>query len=312
MEQAKSRSSAVAPKRRLTAQSRHNNIVGYLFLAPFIIGLLVFTVYPFVYSLYLSFTEYNIVSPPQWIGIDNFVKMFTADDKFWVSFKVTLKFALVQVPLKLIFSLLVAILLSTKTKLTNVYRAAFYIPSLLGGSVAVAITWVQIWRSDGVVNKLLSSIGLPTNNWLKNPKTALYVLVLLGVWQFGSQMLIFLAGIKDVPHSLHEAAIVDGAGPIRRFFKITLPMLTPCLFFNLINGIIGSMQAFGSAFLVTQGGPMNSTLYYALYQYNQAFGYLHMGYASAMAWFLMLVIVALTALVFRSSSGWVYYQDDQA
>ncbi len=287
-------------------------MVGYLFLAPFIIGLLVFTVYPFVYSLYLSFTEYNIVSPPQWIGIDNFVKMFTADDKFWVSFKVTLKFALVQVPLKLIFSLLVAILLSTKTKLTNVYRAAFYIPSLLGGSVAVAITWVQIWRSDGVVNKLLSSIGLPTNNWLKNPKTALYVLVLLGVWQFGSQMLIFLAGIKDVPHSLHEAAIVDGAGPIRRFFKITLPMLTPCLFFNLINGIIGSMQAFGSAFLVTQGGPMNSTLYYALYQYNQAFGYLHMGYASAMAWFLMLVIVALTALVFRSSSGWVYYQDDQA
>ena len=287
-------------------------MVGYLFLAPFIIGLLVFTVYPFVYSLYLSFTEYNIVSPPQWIGIDNFVKMFTADDKFWVSFKVTLKFALVQVPLKLIFSLLVAILLSTKTKLTNVYRAAFYIPSLLGGSVAVAITWVQIWRSDGVVNKLLSSIGLPTNNWLKNPKTALYVLVLLGVWQFGSQMLIFLAGIKDVPHSLHEAAIVDGAGPIRRFFKITLPMLTPCLFFNLINGIIGSMQAFGSAFLVTQGGPMNSTLYYALYQYNQAFSYLHMGYASAMAWFLMLVIVALTALVFRSSSGWVYYQDDQA
>lgn len=310
MEQTKSR--AIASKRRMSARERHNTVAGYLFLVPFLIGLFVFTIYPFVYSLYLSFTEYSIVTPPKWIGLDNFVKMFTADDKFWISFVVTIKFALVQVPLKLIFSLLVAVLLSAKTKLTNTYRAAFYIPSLLGGSVAVAITWVQIWRSDGVVNKLLSSVGLPTNNWLKDPKTALYVLVLLGVWQFGSQMLIFLAGIKDVPQSLHEAAIVDGAGPVKRFFKVTLPMLTPCIFFNLINGIIGSMQAFGSAFLVTQGGPMNSTLYYALYQYNQAFSYLHMGYASAMAWFLMIVIVLMTALVFRSSAGWVYYQDDHA
>lgn len=302
---------AAAKKRRISPQARHNNVVGYLFLTPFLIGLFVFTMYPFVYSLYLAFTDYDIVSKSNWIGLDNFVKMFTADDKFWVSFMVTVKFALIQVPLKLIFSLLVAVILSKTTKLTNVYRAAFYIPSLLGGSVAVAITWSQLWNTDGVINKLLGVFGIPRVNWLTNPNTALYILILLGVWQFGSQMLIFLAGIKDIPQSLHEAAIVDGAGSVMRFFKITLPMLTPCLFFNLINGIIGSMQAFSSAYLITAGGPLNSTLYYGLYQYQQAFKFNHMGYASAMAWFIMLVIVTLTALVFRSSSGWVYYQDDR-
>ena len=302
---------AAAKKRRISPQARHNNVVGYLFLTPFLIGLFVFTMYPFVYSLYLAFTDYDIVSKSNWIGLDNFVKMFTADDKFWVSFMVTVKFALIQVPLKLIFSLLVAVILSKTTKLTNVYRAAFYIPSLLGGSVAVAITWSQLWNTDGVINKLLGVFGIPRVNWLTNPNTALYILILLGVWQFGSQMLIFLAGIKDIPQSLHEAAIVDGAGSVMRFFKITLPMLTPCLFFNLVNGIIGSMQAFSSAYLITAGGPLNSTLYYGLYQYQQAFKFNHMGYASAMAWFIMLVIVTLTALVFRSSSGWVYYQDDR-
>lgn len=298
-------------KKRMTRRERHDLLTGYLFLTPFLIGLFAFTIYPFFYSLYLSFTEYDILSPAKWIGLQNYVKMLTQDQKFWTSFKVTCKFALVQVPLKLVFSLLVALVLARATRLTNVYRTAFYIPSLLGGGVAVAITWKQMWRVDGMINRLLSAMGIPAVNWLNNPNTALYVLILLGVWQFGSQMLIFLAGIKDVPMSLHEAAIVDGAGPVKRFFSITLPMLTPCLFFNLVNGIIGSMQAFNSAFVVTQGGPLNSTLYYGLYQYRQAFEYRNMGYASAMAWFLMLVIVALTALVFRSSAGWVYYQDDK-
>ena len=294
-----------------SVQSRHNNLVGYLFILPFLIGLFVYTVYPFVYSLYLSFTDYDVVSKSNWIGVQNYIQMFTADEKFWISFKVTCKLAVIQVPLKLIFSLLVAVLLARTTRMTGIYRAAFYLPSLLGGSVAVAITWKQLWGNDGVFNKILSSVGLPTVNWLSNTKTALYVLLLLGVWQFGSQMLIFLAGIKDIPKSLHEAAIVDGAGPVKRFFKITLPMLTPCIFFNLINGIIGSMQSFNSAFLISGGAPLNSTLYYGLYQYQQAFTYKHMGYASAMAWFLMLVIVLMTALVFRSSAGWVYYQDDR-
>lgn len=294
-----------------SVQSRHNNLVGYLFILPFLIGLFVYTVYPFVYSLYLSFTDYDVVSKSNWIGVQNYIQMFTADEKFWISFKVTCKLAVIQVPLKLIFSLLVAVLLARTTKMTGIYRAAFYLPSLLGGSVAVAITWKQLWGNNGVFNKILSSVGLPTVNWLSNTKTALYVLLLLGVWQFGSQMLIFLAGIKDIPKSLHEAAIVDGAGPVKRFFKITLPMLTPCIFFNLVNGIIGSMQSFNSAFLISGGAPLNSTLYYGLYQYQQAFTYKHMGYASAMAWFLMLVIVLMTALVFRSSAGWVYYQDDR-
>lgn len=294
-----------------SVQSRHNNLVGYLFILPFLIGLFVYTVYPFVYSLYLSFTDYDVVSKSNWIGVQNYIQMFTADEKFWISFKVTCKLAVIQVPLKLIFSLLVAVLLARTTKMTGIYRAAFYLPSLLGGSVAVAITWKQLWGNNGVFNKILSSVGLPTVNWLSNTKTALYVLLLLGVWQFGSQMLIFLAGIKDIPKSLHEAAIVDGAGPVKRFFKITLPMLTPCIFFNLVNGIIGSMQSFNSAYLISGGAPLNSTLYYGLYQYQQAFTYKHMGYASAMAWFLMLVIVLMTALVFRSSAGWVYYQDDR-
>lgn len=300
----------IAPKRRLSGKERKDNLAGYFFVSPYIIGFFLFTLIPMAYSLYLSFTDYNVLSAPKWVGLENYIKMFTDDDKFWTSFKVTWKFAIVQIPIKLTVSLLVAVILAKKTKLTGFYRIAFYIPSLLGGSVAVAMTWKHIWDIRGVVNRLLESIGIPTVNWLHNPNTALYILILLGVWQFGSQMLVFLAAIKEIPASLYEAAIMDGASPVKRFFKITLPMITPSLFFNLINGIIGSLQAFNSAFLVTAGGPMNSTLYYALYQYNQAFSLRHMGYASAMAWFLMLVIVALTAIVFKSQSAWVYYQDE--
>ena len=303
---------SVSTKRVRFTRKQRDCLAGYLFLTPFLIGLFAFTLIPFVYSLYLSFTEYNILSPAKWIGVDNFIRMFTRDAKFLTAFKVTVKFALLEIPLKLAVSLLVAVVLSKHTKLTNFYRAAFYVPSLLGGGVAVAMTWKQLWRPNGVINELLSVLGIEPVAWLLNKDTALYVLVIYGVWQFGSQMLIFLAAINDVPASLHEAAIVDGAGPIKRFFTITLPMLTPSLFFNLINGIIGSLQAFNSAYLVTSGGPMNSTLFYGLYQYQQAFQFGNMGYASAMAWFMMLVIVMLTALVFKSSSAWVFYQDDRA
>ena len=296
-------------KNSLSSKTR-NTLSGYLFLTPYLIGLFVFTLYPFISSLYLSFTEYNILSSPKWIGAANYIKMFFQDDKFWTSFWVTVKFAVIQVPLKLMVSLLVAMVLAKQTRMTNIYRACFYIPSLLGNGVAIAIVWKQLWGKEGVINQLLQTLGLPTVHWLKDPNTALYVLILLGVWQFGSQMLIFLAAIKEVPASLHEAAIMDGAGPVTHFFKVTLPMITPSLFFNLIQGIIGSLQAFNSAYLVTNGGPLNSTLYYGLYQYQQAFEFKHMGYASAMAWFLMIIIVALTALVFKSSAGWVYYQNE--
>lgn len=237
--------------------------------------------------------------------------MFLEDDKFWLSLKVTFKFAFVQVPLKLGFALLVAVLLAKASKGVGAYRVAFYVPSVLGGSVAVAMTWKVLWANNGVVNSLLKVFGIGPVYWLKDTRTALYVLILLGVWQFGSSMLIFLAGLKDIPQSYYEAAIMDGANGRQRFWKITLPMLTPSIFFNLVNGIIGSLQAFNSAYLVTSGGPMNSTLYYGLNVYNQAFNYSKFGYASAMAWFMLLIIAVLTALVFKSSSGWVYYQSDQ-
>lgn len=289
-----------------------DNKYGYLFISPWLIGFFGLVFIPIVYSLYLAFTDYAVLNKAKWIGLDNFIKMFTADTNFWLSFKVTLKFAIVQIPLKLVVSLLVAVVLARQTKLTGFYRVAFYIPSLLGGSVAVAMTWKQLWNQRGVVNQILEVLHLPTVNWLNNPKTALYVLVLLGVWQFGSQMLVFLAAIKEIPDSLHEAAIIDGAGPAGRFlFDYTSHDYSQS-FFQSDQRYYRFQAAFNSAYLITAGGPMKSTLYYGLYQYQQAFKYLNMGYASAMAWFLAIVIIGLTALVFRSQSAWVYYEDNNS
>lgn len=297
--------------KRTLRKNLKNVLTGYAFIFPIIIGLVFFSAVPFLYSLYLAFTDYNGLQRPSWVGVQNYIIMFLDDDKFWLSLKVTFKFAIIQVPLKLCFALIVALLLARISKGIGFYRVAFYVPSVLGSSVAVAMTWKILWGSNGPVNRLLETMGSEPINFLKDTKTALYVLILLGVWQFGSSMLIFLAGIKDIPQIYYEAAIMDGANAWQRFIKITLPMLTPCIFFNLINGIIGSLQAFNSAYLVTNGGPLNSTLYYGLNVYNQAFQYSKFGYASAMAWFMLLIIVALTALVFRSSSGWVYYQSEQ-
>ncbi len=297
--------------RTLGSILHRDNTAGYIFILPFIIGLIAFTVIPFFTSLYLSFTEYNILSPARWVGFDNYRKMFFQDRLFWTSFGVTFKFAIAQVPVKLVVSLLVALVLARNTRAIGFFRAAFYIPSLMGGSVAIALLWKQLFAYNGVINQVLSLIGLPGNNkWLGNPDTALGVLISLGVWQFGSSMLIFLAAIKNIPTSYYEAAIVDGAGPFRRFFKITLPMLTPIIFFNLINQIIGAFQAFNSSYLITGGKPLNTTLYYGVHLYNRAFTHYEMGYGSAMAWFMLLVIAFFTALVFRSSGAWVYYESE--
>lgn len=297
--------------RGLASVLNRDNVAGYVFILPFIIGLLVFTLIPFLTSLYLSFTEYNILSPAKWIGLDNYKEMFFEDPLFWTSFKVTFKFAFIQVPIKLAVSLLVALILAKATRLTGFYRSAFYIPSLMGGSVAIALLWKQLFSPNGVVNQILGVLGLPDDTaWLGDPKTALGTLIALGVWQFGSSMLIFLAAIKNIPYSYHEAAIVDGAGPVRRFFAITLPMLTPIIFFNLINQVIGAFQAFNSSYLITQGRPLNTTLYYGVHLYNKAFDQFKMGYGSAMAWFMLLVIAFFTALIFRSSSAWVYYESE--
>lgn len=302
---------ASRPAQRLGSWLDREGVAGYVFIAPFIIGLVAFTVIPFFTSLYLAFTQYNVLTPAKWIGLDNFKKMFFENKLFWKSFWITFKFAIIQVPLKLTISLLVALALSRQTRLTAFYRGAFYIPSLMGGSVAVALLWKQLWAYKGVINSLLKAVGLPGNiKWLSDPNTALGVLIGLGLWQFGSSMLIFLAAIKNIPASYHEAAIVDGAGPVKCFFKITLPMLTPIFLFNLINQTIGAFQAFNSSYLITQGGPLNSTLYYGVHLYNRAFTYYEMGYGSAMAWFMLLVIALLTMLIFKSSSAWVYYESE--
>ena len=293
-------------KRTLCKES----VAGYVFITPFIIGLVVFTAIPFFTSLYLAFTEYNILTPAKWIGLANFKKMFFEDKLFWKSFWVTFKFALIQVPVKLLVSLGVALILSRNSRAIPVYRAAFYIPSLMGGSVAVALTWKQMFAYKGAINAILGALGMEPVKWLSDPKTALGVLIGLGVWQFGSSMLIFLAALKNVPQSYHEAAIVDGAGPVRRFFKIVLPRITPIFFFNLVNQTIGAFQAFNSSYLISQGKPLNTTLYYGLHLYNRAFTYYEMGYGSAMAWFMLLVIAVFTALIFRSSSAWVYYESE--
>lgn len=288
------------------------NFSGYVFISPFIIGLLLFTAIPFFTSLYLAFTEYNVLSPAKWIGLDNFKRMFFQDKLFWKSFFITFKFALIQVPLKLLVSLGVALILSRATKATPFYRAAFYIPSLMGGSVAVALTWKQLFGINGAINGSLALFGVAPVRWLALPQTALGVLIGLGIWQFGSSMLIFLAAIKNVPQSYHEAAIVDGASPARRFFKIVLPMISPIFFFNLVNQTIGAFQAFNSSYLITGGKPLNSTLYYGVHLYNRAFTYYEMGYGSAMAWFMLIIIALLTVLIFRSSSAWVYYESEGA
>lgn len=287
-----------------------DKVAGYVFIAPFIIGLITFTVIPFFTSLYLAFTDYDVLTPARWIGLANFQRMFFEDKYFWQSFWVTFKFALIQVPIKMLVSLGVALILSRKTRAIPIYRAAFYIPSLMGGSVAVALTWKQLFSYNGAINKITSYFGMEPVKWLSNPDTALGVLISLGVWQFGSSMLIFLAALKNVPQSYHEAAIVDGAGPVRRFFSIVLPMITPIFFFNLVNQTIGAFQAFNSSYLITQGKPLNTTLYYGVHLYNRAFTYYEMGYGSAMAWFMLLVIAAFTALIFRSSSAWVYYESE--
>ncbi len=286
------------------------DVAGYVFILPFIVGVTVFTLVPFLNSFYLAFTDYDVLTEAKWIGLDNFEKMFFKDDKFWVSLGVTFKFAIIQVPVKLGFSLLVALLLARPSKATGLLRSVFYIPSIMGGSVAVALLWKQLFNYDGVINKLLGVIGIEPVAWLTDTSTALYVLIGLGVWQFGSSMLIFLAAIKNIPSTYYEAAKIDGAGKIVCFFKVTLPMISPVLFFNLINQIIGSLQAFNSSFLITSGGPLNSTLYYGLHLYNRAFQYYEMGYGSAMAWFLLVIIGLLTALVFKFSSAWVYYETE--
>ncbi|NHN32455.1 sugar ABC transporter permease [Paenibacillus sp. S3N08] len=265
---------------------------------------------PIMVSLYLAFTKYDILSPPEWVGFDNFKEMFTADPRYWKSVKATLIFVFVAVPLRLCFALVIAMLLNTKLRLLGFFRAAYYLPTLIGGSVAVAVMWRQLFGSEGAFNSFLAAVfGVAEKvSWITQPSTAMVTLILLSVWQFGSSMLIFLAGLKQVPHELYEASTVDGANGRQKFISITLPLLTPVIFFNLVMGVINGFKVFTEGLIVTGGGPLDTTLFYALYLYEKSFRYYEMGYGSAMAWVLLLTIGFLTAILFATSKKWVYYE----
>ena len=267
------------------------SVAGYIFILPFIIGFLVFTIIPMISSLYLSFTDYSILGSPKWVGLKNYAKMFTKDSKYLKSLKVTFFYAFASVPLKLLMALVVAMIMTKKTKLTGIYRAVYYLPSIIGGSVAVAVMWKQLFSSSGVINSVLQALGLDvTISWIGNPKTAIWVLILLSVWQFGSSMLIFLAGLKQIPKSYYEAARVDGASAAKSFFKITLPLLTPTIFFNLVMQMINGFMVFNSGYIITGGKPLNSTLFYALYLYEKAFSDYDMP-AQWLGFFLLLFLL---------------------
>jgi multiple sugar transport system permease protein len=282
----------------------------YLFLLPWLIGLLGLTVGPMIASLYLSFTDYNLLQPPEWTGLRNFTAMF-ADARFWNSFKVTVVYVLVGVPLQLALALALALLLDKGMRGLAFYRSVFYLPSLMGGSVAIAILWRQVFGKDGLVNGALAWFGIDAPGWIGHPDFALGTLIALHVWTFGSPMVIFLAGLRQIPEMFYEAAAIDGAGRARRFFAITLPLLTPIVFFNLVLQVIFAFQAFTQAYVVSggTGGPGDATMFYTLLLYKEAFTELDMGYASAMAWFLVLVVAAFTAINFRLSKHWVFYDD---
>jgi multiple sugar transport system permease protein len=296
-----------------------DHVSSYLFLTPWLIGFFVFTFYPMFYSLYLSFTEYNILQPPKWIGWRNYFIMFVGsadyprDDRFINSLLVTFKYVFVSVPLKLAFALFVAMLMNQKLRLIPFYRTIYYIPTLLGGSVAIAVLWRRLFAGDGIINVILHNLfSVTPPSWISNPKYSLYTLILLSVWQFGSPMIIFLAGLKQIPNEYYEAASVDGAGKMRQFFNITLPTLSPIIFFNLIMQMISAFQSFTQAFIVSggSGGPLDSTMFYSLYLYIKGFGFSEMGYASAMGWILLLIIAALTAVTFKASNSLVNYGDN--
>jgi multiple sugar transport system permease protein len=296
-----------------------DHVSSYLFLTPWLIGFFVFTFYPMIYSLYLSFTEYNVLQPPKWVGWQNYFIMFVGnaeyprDERFINSLLVTFKYVFVSVPLKLAFALFVAMLMNQKLRLIPFYRTIYYIPTLLGGSVAIAVLWRRLFAGDGIINVILHNLfSVNPPSWISNPKYSLYTLILLSVWQFGSPMIIFLAGLKQIPNEYYEAASVDGAGKMRQFFNITLPTLSPIIFFNLIMQMISAFQSFTQAFIVSggSGGPLDSTMFYSLYLYIKGFGFSEMGYASAMAWVLLLIIAALTAVTFKASNSLVSYGDN--
>jgi len=296
---------------RTPGQKRENR-AAFLFLAPWFLGLAIITIGPIVASLVLSFTDYSLLESPTWIGLENYQRMID-DPRLHNSLVVTFTYVFVSVPLVLALALALAMALDRGLRGLPLYRSVYYLPSLLGGSVAIAILWRQIFGTDGLVNQVLGLFGFENlPGWVGHPDYALGTLIVLNVWTFGSPMIIFLAGLRQIPEMYYEAAAVDGAGPVRRFFSITLPLLTPIIFFNLILQTINAFQTFSQAFIVSvgTGGPADSTMFYTLYLYLRGFTAFDMGYASALAWFLLMIIAGLTTVNFIASRWWVHYGDD--
>lgn len=297
-------------KRRMSRNERREALEGYLFVLPLLVGLVGLTLWPVIRSLMISFCQYNIMNPAKFVGGRNYIELFH-DPLFWQSLKVTVIYSIVSVPLGLAAGLAVALLMNQKVRGISLFRTIYYLPAVVSG-VAVSLLWVWIFNPDyGLANTALKSVGIAPQQWLSSPKTALGSLIFMSLWGVGGGMVIYLAGLQSVPGQLYEASEIDGANSLQQFRHITLPMLTPVIFYNLVMGIIGSFQVFTQAFVMTGGGPVNSTLFYVLYLYKQAFNYFHMGYASAMAWILFAIILVLTLLVFKSSSMWVYYEGER-
>jgi oligogalacturonide transport system permease protein len=285
------------------------NRAGLLYILPWFIGLLAFQIYPFLASLYYSFTDYTIVKSTKFIGLTNYIKIFTDDPTFYQSMKVTLVYVFFSVPFKLAFALFIAVLLNMRLRAINFFSMLYYLPSILGGSVGIAVLWRFLFNRHGIINMLLARINLGPVDFLGSPDVSIYTISLMSVWQFGSSMVLFLAALKQIPNELLEAARIDGAGKIRIFSKIRLPLITPIIFFNLIMQTISAFQQFSGPFLITKGGPLKSTYLYGLMLYDNAFTFLKMGYACAQSWVLFIIILVFTVLVFKSSPYWTFYED---
>jgi multiple sugar transport system permease protein len=294
--------------RRSQSLARRETLTFYLLISPWLIGLLLFVLGPMVASLVLSFTRWDLLSPAKFIGLQNYEKMFARDPLFWQSLKVTAIYTCVYVPVELAGGLILALVLNQRLRFVGVFRTIYYLPSVLPG-VAFVVLWMWILHPDvGLINTLLSYIGIQGPRWLADPDWALPALLMMSLWGLGRTMVIYLASLQGIPQQLYEAAAIDGAGRWHSFWRITLPMLTPTIFFNLVLSIISTFQTFTSAFVATDGGPLDSTLFYVLYLFRQAFQFFNMGYASALAWVLFVIILVLTLLIVRSSDRWVYYE----
>lgn len=301
-------SAAPAARQRPGRLRRRKAIEGYLLISPWLVGFLAFTVGPLLASLFYSFTDYDVIQPPSWIGLTNYVNLFRNDALFWTSLWNTLVYTALSVPLGVVFGLVVALLLNQRVRGIAVLRSIYYLPSVMP-AVATSILW--LWLLDphtGIINSLLRLVGGPQPGWLSDPSWSKPALVLMSLWGFGTSMVIYLAGLQNIPTELYEAAMLDGADDWRKFWHVTLPMLSPVILFNVIIGTINSFQVFTAAYIMTNGGPVNSTLFYVLYLFNQAFSYFHMGVASAMAWLLFLLVAVVAFLQFRVIGRRVYYE----